>query len=113
MIHLPKFRFVILAVLLAGGLCAGCVSASLEKFNRQVQEWVPLGTSVADAERIMGQHGFECSLLTRDHPFNAYGVDYLDCDKEQVRLHDWNVKLFLKDGKVSRYGPMSVDEHSL
>ena len=61
----------------------------------------------------MTRHGFECRRLTKDHPFNQYGEDYLDCDREQIRMHDWNVKLFLEDGKVSRYGPMSIDGQAL
>jgi hypothetical protein len=104
---------LLLLVLLIGGLGAGCVSTDRQKFGAQVREWVPLDTPVAEAERIMTHHGFECQRLSKDHPFNQYGVDYLDCDREQIRMHDWNVKLFLEDGKVSKYGPMSIDGESL
>jgi len=97
---------------LIGGFCVGCVSTNPQKFSQQVQHWVPLGTPLAKAERIMSSHDFDCRLLTKDHPFNEYGVDCLDCDREQIDMHDWNVKFFLEDGKVSKYGPMSVDENA-
>jgi hypothetical protein len=113
MLRTNKYQILILLVALVGCLGGGCVSTDPQKFVAQVRKWVPLDTPVADAERIMTHHGFECQRVTRDHPFNRFGVDYLDCDREQIRLHDWNVKLFLEDGKVSRYGPMSIDDQSL
>jgi hypothetical protein len=105
-----RFPSLILLVALAGGLGAGCVATNPEKFSRQVQQWVPLGTPVARAEHIMARHGFECRRLSQSHSFNPYGVDCLDCDREQVNLHDWSVTLFLEAGKVSKYGPISVDD---
>lgn len=93
-------------------LLAGCVSANPRKFSEQVREWVPLGTPAAKAQRIMEHHGFECRLISKDHPFNSSGVAYLDCVREQVRMHTWEVKLFLEDGQVNRYGVASVDEDS-
>ena len=112
MMRLTKYLFLIIGVLFAGWWGAGCTSTNPEKFTRQVKEWVPLGTPVAEAQHIMERHGFECQLLTKDHPFNKYGVDYLDCDEEQVRLHDWHVKFFVEDGKISKYGPMGVDDRT-
>jgi hypothetical protein len=111
MIHLlnRKFRRGILLVTLVGCLGSGCASTNPQKFTAQVQAWVPLGTPAAEAEQIMTRHGFECQRVTKDHAFNQYGEDYLDCDREQFWMHDWNVKLFLEDDKVSRYGPMSID----
>jgi hypothetical protein len=108
-----KFRWGILLVTLAGCLGSGCVSTNPQKFTAQVQAWVPLGTPAAEAEHIMTRHGFECRRVTKDHPFNRYGEDYLDCDREQIRMHDWNVTLFLEDGKVSRYGPLTIDGRAL
>jgi hypothetical protein len=40
----------------------------------QVKHWVPVGVSLADARRIMEQHGFTCSSQTPDK------TDYLICD---------------------------------
>src|SRR5262249_53916338 len=100
MMTATKLRFAFLGLLLAVGW-PGCTSPTPQKFTQQIKDWVPLGTPVAEAKHTMEHHGFECQLLTKDHPFNKYGVDYLDCDEEQVRLHDWHVKLFIKDGKVS------------
>jgi hypothetical protein len=104
---------LILSVALAAVLCAGCVSTDLKKFSESVRQWVPLGTTAVSAEHIMAKHGFECELLTKDHPFSPDDVDCLDCDREQFFMHDWSVKLFLDNGKVSRYGPVSVDDRTL
>jgi hypothetical protein len=106
-----NFRFLILLAAL-GWLAGGCVSSNPQHFTAQVRKWVPLGTPATEAERVMTHHGFDCQLLTKDHPFNQSGADYLSCDKEHVRLHDWSVKFILEDGKVSKYGPMSVDGRS-
>ncbi|MBC8095806.1 MAG: hypothetical protein H7Y43_08335 [Akkermansiaceae bacterium] len=91
-------------------LSTGCVSTKPGKFAEQVYQWVPLGTPAKQAEEIMTRKGFECHTWTRDNPFNPYGFDYLGCEREQVRLHDWSVKFFLEDGKVVRYGPIAVDD---
>jgi hypothetical protein len=101
----------ILSVLLVCVLVStGCASTQPEKFAAQVRQWVPLGTSEKQAERIMTSKGFECRTLSKDNPFNAFGVDYLECSREQVYQHDWSVKLFLKDSAVVDYGPITVDE---
>jgi hypothetical protein len=110
MILTTKSRIIIASITLIAWCCVGCMSTNPEKFTRQVKEWVPIGTPAAEAQRTMEHHGFECQLLTKDHPFNKYGMDYLDCDQEQVRLHDWHVQFFVEDGKVSKYGPMGVDD---
>ena len=44
----------------------------------QVQKWVPLGTPVADAIRIMEQHGFTCVVV--DHGATSFDCDYRRSD---------------------------------
>jgi len=90
-------------------MLTGCLTSVPAKFEGKVRAWVPLGTPAADALRIMKRHGFECRLVTANNPFNAIGSDYLDCEKEQVRFHDWYARLILQDGKVSAYGPIKTD----
>jgi len=46
--------------LLAVGGCAP------QEMTAQVGRWVPSGTSFADAQRIMEQHGFTCSAVAPD-----------------------------------------------
>lgn len=99
--------FVALAFMFLG---AGCVSTNPQKFPEQVRQWVPLGTSAKQAECIMTQKGFTCYTWTRNSTFNPYHMDYLGCEREQVMLHDWSVKFFLEDGKVVRYGPITIDD---
>ena len=89
-------------------MLTGCLSTDPVKFESKVRDWVPLGTTAADAQRIMERHGFECHLLTTNHVFNSIGVDYLDCDMQQVMFHDWNARLIFHDGKVSAYGPFQI-----
>ena len=91
-----------------GSLLTGCASSDPARFESRVREWVPLGTAVTDAERIMERHGFDCHLITTNNPFNSSGIEYLDCDKEQVRFHDWSARFVVQDGKVSAYGPITA-----
>ena len=104
-----KFHSLIMSVALVGCLCAGCVSSDPQKFSSEVRKWVPIGTPLAKAQSTMEHHDFDCELLTKDHPFNQYGIDYLDCDRVRIGFHDWKVKLFIRDGKVSSYGYIGVD----
>jgi len=98
-------------VVISIGLAAlsGCLSTNPVNFESQVRAWVPLGTPAVDAVRIMEYHGFECHHITTNNPFNLTGFDYIDCEKTQVRLHDWYARLVLKDGKVSAYGPINTN----
>lgn len=91
------------------GLGAGCTSTEPGKFEEQVHHWVPIGTPEKEARRVMTRRGFDCDLVKQDSPFNRYGSDYLDCSRTQVWFHDWTVRIFLKDGKVSGYGPVRVE----
>ena len=100
---------LILLVSIAGAMLTACLSPDRVKFESKVREWVPLGTDAADAQRIMERHGFECHLITTNNVFNSRGVDYLDCEKEQVMFHDWNARFIFRDGKVSAYGPISTN----
>lgn len=104
-----KFLSLILSGVLIASLCAGCVSSDPQKFSGEIRKWVPIGTPLAKAQRTMEHRDFDCQLLTRDHPFNQYGIDYLDCERVRIGFHDWNVKLFIKDGRVSSYGYIGVD----
>ena len=90
-------------------MLTGCLSANPVKFENKVRAWIPLGTPAADALRIMERHGFECRLITKNNPFNSVGFDYLDCEKEQVRFHDWYARFILLEGKVSAYGPIKTN----
>jgi hypothetical protein len=104
-----KLSLSILLVAIGISLPTGCFSSKQAKFESTVHEWVPLGTTVAEAKRIMERHGFECHLITTNNPFNSLGLDYLDCDAERVRFHDWSARFIFQDGKVSAYGPITAD----
>jgi hypothetical protein len=106
-----KMRIWSLILLLAFsvGLGAGCVSFEPGKFENQVHHWVPLGTPEKEARHVMTRHGFDCDLVKGDSRFSQSGFDYLDCSRTQVWFHDWNVRIFLKDGKVSGYGSVRVE----
>jgi hypothetical protein len=97
-------------------LAAGCATSAAtpplpENYNgayEQVRQWVPLGTTLANAQKIMASHGFTCSV-TRNAPWdNQSNVDYLYCDEVWAAPSDflvmkrrWQVALFLTDDKVS------------
>ncbi len=101
-----RFPLLILLVSTVTSLVTGCVSSDPAKFESKVRKWVPLGTPVVDAARIMEHHGFDCHFITTNNPFNASGVEYLDCEREQVRFHDWSARFVVRDGKVAAYGSM-------
>jgi hypothetical protein len=67
--------FAIILLLAVSGCAAHreLLSGDQAEATSQVQRWVPVGTPVADAMRIMEQHGFTC--MVDDH-----GATYLDCD---------------------------------
>src|SRR5207253_2699236 len=98
-----RFSFSILLISMGVAMLTGCLSSDPVQYERTVRGWIPLGTPAADALRIMKRHGFECHLITTKNPFNSIGLDYLDCEKEQVRFHDWYARFILQDGKVSAY----------
>jgi hypothetical protein len=102
----PRFKAL---AYLPTALLIGCVSTDPVKFAAQIREWVPPGTPAAEAKRKMERHGFECHMITTNHPFNSTGVDYLECEIRQVRFHDWRARLMFKDGKVAGYGPLEAD----
>lgn len=101
--------FSILLMPIVVGTLTGCLSSDPRKFENKVRGWVPPGTPTADALQIMQHHGFECHLITTNNPFNSIGYDYLDCEKEMVRFHDWYARFILQDGKVSAYGPIKTN----
>jgi hypothetical protein len=94
---------------IAAGLGSGCVSFKADKFESQMREWAPPGTTEAKAEKIMTHHGFECALVKRDSRFNQLGQDYLECSRTGVWFHDWNARIVFKDGKVSGYQDIRVE----
>lgn len=104
-----RWSWLILPIAVVAGLAGGCVSFKPAKFEEQVHQWVPPGTTEAKAEHIMKHHGFECDLVKRDNRFNQLGLDYLDCSRTQVWFHDWSARILFKDGKVSGYGYIHVE----
>jgi len=66
--------FVIILLLAANG-CAHreLLSSKQAEATSQVQHWVPVGTTVAEARRNMEQHGFICAAFTN-------GASSFDCD---------------------------------
>lgn len=106
-----RIQRIVSSVLLAFVLLtAGCATPQPDKFADKVRHWVPIGTSAKDAEHIMTRKGFECRKMSKENPFNPDGVDCLRCDRDNYFLHNWTVKIFLEDGKVSGYGPVSIDD---
>ncbi len=101
-------RFILLLPLVVGVL-AGCTSFDSDKFNAQVQRWVPVGTPLAEARKTMERHGFDCEVVRKDNPFNHDGFDSLECDKTEVWFHTWTAKIILTDDKVSGYASTTVE----
>lgn len=92
---------------------AGCarhekLSDQPAKAAAQIQVWVPLGTSVGDAQRVMEQHDFSCSVMTNSSFGDLTNATFLYCDSREANsrliptvYQIWKVALVLSDGKVS------------
>lgn len=99
-----------LAFVLAVGGCAhrDKLSEQPAEAVAQIQHWVPVGTSLADAQSIMKQHHFACSVKTKSNFGDLKAADFLYCDRSDtdrqvtpIVTRRWQVALILADGKVS------------
>ena len=99
-----------LAFVLAVGGCAhrDRLSEQPAEAVAQIQHWVPVGTSLADAQSIMEQHHFACSVKTKSNFGDLEAADFLYCDRKDtdrqaapIVTRRWQVALILADGKVS------------
>ena len=95
---------------LAALLLTGCISTDPVRFARQVQDWVPLGTPVADAQRIMEKHKFICEILDKK-PDSPLSVATLICRRKagvMTSIADWEAEFDIRDGKVAAYGHIDL-----
>jgi hypothetical protein len=74
----------------------------------QIRGWIPVGTSLSDARRIMEHHHFTCSMMTNSSFGDLKGADFLYCDRRDsdsritpIVVRRWQVALVLSDGRVS------------
>ena len=105
-------KILALAIILAASGCArgDKLSHQPAQAAAQIQIWVPVGTSVADAQRIMEQHQFKCSVMT-NASFGDLGLtnaDFLFCGRSDpdslitpVAIQGWRVALILTNKTVS------------
>lgn len=93
-------------LILAAGGCR--VSTDPEKFQDEVKKWAPIGMKEAKAKKAMEKKDFECNITRHGSIFNTNDVDWLDCTREEVWFHDWQVRILLQDGKVVGYGDALV-----
>jgi hypothetical protein len=100
-------KILAFAILLA---VTGCshgekLSDQPAKAAAQIQTWVPIGTPLADARKIMEQHHFICSTKTNSVFGDLKGIDYLYCDCSASAgwpvQQRWQVALVLTNSKVS------------
>jgi hypothetical protein len=107
---LRVMRIVALTIVLAAGGCAHNEKLSEQPTQAasQIQSWVPVGTSLADAQHIMQQHHFTCSVMTNSSFGDSKAVVFLYCDRHvadrqatRVVVRRWQVALIVSDGKIS------------
>jgi len=98
-----RFLLLIFFIALAGCSRADRLSAQPAEATAQIQRWVAVGSSSANARRIMEQHGFTCSLVTNGAFGTLRGVDYVYCDRREgsITQQRWQAALVLVEGKVS------------
>ena len=107
---LRVMRFIALVLVLAVGGCAHNEKLSEQPTQAasQIQSWVPVGTSLADAQHIMQQHHFTCSVMTNSGSGDSKPVVFLYCDRRIADrqanrdvIRRWQVALIVSDGKIS------------
>jgi len=100
-------KILVLAFILAASGCARSdkLSEQPAQAAAQIQNWVPVGTSLADARHIMEQHQFKCSVMTNSSFGDLKSADFLYCDYSASAgwpiIRRWQVALVLSDSKIS------------
>jgi hypothetical protein len=98
-------RFLLFIVLVALVSCsrADRLSTRPDQATAQVQGWIPAGTPITQARRIMEQHGFTCSLVTNRGFADLHAADYIYCDRRESSITQWRwqAALVFSEGKVS------------
>ena len=98
-------KILALAFILAASGCArgDKLSEQPAQAAAQIQIWVPVGTSLADARHIMEQHQFKCSMMTNSSFGDLKAADFLYCDHSAGSpvSRRWQVALVLSDSKIS------------
>ena len=104
-------KILALAILFTAASCAhrpAPLSDKPAQAESQIQSWVPVGTPLADAQRIMQQHNFTCSVSTNSSFGDLHGADFLYCDCHfadsgftPIVYRVWKVALVLGDGKIT------------
>lgn len=99
---------LILALTLALTGCTSEEQLRPKTATAQIMNWVPVGTSLANAKHIMEQRRFTCSLMTNSNFGDLKAIDFLYCDRSDssnivtpIVVRRWQVALILGDGKVS------------
>lgn len=71
----------------------------------QIQSWVPIGTLQTNAQSIMEQHHFSCSVMTNSSFGDLKAADFLYCDYRASAgwpvIRRWQVALVLSNSEVS------------
>src|SRR2546423_15551437 len=82
-------------------LCAGCMTSNPETLHKNVLGWVPGGTPVEDARRVMEGHGFRCEL-THFEAERPWAGPILRCRRiNHVFNRTWVVNLSLENNRMA------------
>ena|SRR5258708_2202606 len=82
-------------------LCAGCMTSDPDRLHKKAAVWVPIGTPVEGAKRIMEGHGFRCEQ-SRFQAARPWAGPILRCIRvNHVLNRTWIVNLFLENERVA------------
>jgi hypothetical protein len=103
-----KYAVVILILALAGCGRRAAVLAQPVRVMKQVQEWVPSGTPVAEAEKILASHQFSPTLVRNSSFADNTNATLLVCHPAVAATQAipeapprWSVVLVITNGNVS------------
>ena len=103
-----KTAIITVCSVLLACISTGCMTVNPDTLNKNVRAWVPIGTSVEDAIRSMGEHGFDCHVENHS-PLNPTHGPVIVCSREN-RFYNrlWLVTLFVQNGKVVGNDPSRI-----
>ena len=103
-----KYAIVILMLALVGCGRREAVLAEPVRVMKHVHEWVPSGTPIAEAEKILDAHEFSWTVATNSFFANSTNATLLVCHPVVANAHAipaapqrWSVVLVITNGHVS------------
>jgi len=91
---------LLLSVIASVVALSGCVSPNSDQAKKTISQWIPPGTSQADAIQIMKQHGYQCGPCGRPDRQPPCVAVYCFWHETKILKNTRYFFVHFKDGKV-------------